>query len=327
MRLTIGRGLAILAAVGSLVTAGSVPAHAQDWKGRGRVQGVVRNEDDGEPIAGAKVTLHLADNPDDGPEPLTTDEKGRWSYLGLTRGTWTVLIEHPDYVSTEADVRIHEGGPPPKPVIVGVRSLKSIIDEETEKRNAELRAKLEQGNELFTEGSYAEARAEFEKALESIDEASQPEVLIAIARTYYLEDKTPEAIATLKKILAIDPDHVDSLKLLSSLLVSEGSTDEAQQYIARLPEGEKLDPNAILNQAIDKYNAGDLEAALSDCDSIVTNYPDFSEAYYTRGLIHLALTHNDLARADFQKLLELAPDHPKREDVEQYLDYLESASE
>lgn len=327
MRLTPGRVVAVLAAVAAIAALRPAPAGAQDWKGRGRAQGVVLSEDDGEPIADAKVTLRLAEKPDDGPEPLTTDKKGRWSYLGLTRGTWTVLIEHPDYVSTESSVKVTESGPPPKPVVVRVRSLQSVIDEETAKRSAELRAKLEKANELFSEGSYTEARAEYEKTLEDIDEESQPEVLMGIARTYYLEDKEPDAIATLEKILAINPDHVDALKLLSSLLVSEGRTEEAQQYIARLPEGEKLDPNAILNPAIDKYNAGDLEGALADCDSVVANYPDFAEAYYTRGLVHLALTQNDLARADFQKLLELAPDYPKREEVEQYLDYLGSESE
>ena len=69
------------------------PLSAQDWAGKGRAQGLVK-DDAGNPLAGATITLQFpADSPIGGPEPLTTNEKGRWSILGLTGGTWKVLID------------------------------------------------------------------------------------------------------------------------------------------------------------------------------------------------------------------------------------------
>ena len=324
MRCTPSRTLGSTLAVASILAALATGAAAQDWKGRGGVQGVVVSEDD-EPIAGASVTLRPQGRPDIGPEPIITDKAGRWSYLGLSGGTWTVLIEHPEYVAAEGTVSVSESGASRRRGLrTTLRSLASMVDPEVERRAAALRSQLERGNSLLAEGRYGEARTEFESALTELDEANQPLILLAIARTYYQEEKVEETLASLERVLAIEPNNVEALRLISSLLVSEGRTDEAEQYMARLPEDEKLDPNALLNVGIEEYNAQDLDAALVAFDAAVRDYPDFADAYYYRGLVHLNIGHNKLSAVDFKKLLELAPDHPNAEEAKQFLEYLES---
>src|SRR5688500_4345156 len=75
----------------------AAPAAAQEWAGRGRVRGEVK-DDKGKPIAGASIYdrrgVEKIDpaNPGDGPEVRTTDDKGRWTVAGITGGEWFALI-------------------------------------------------------------------------------------------------------------------------------------------------------------------------------------------------------------------------------------------
>jgi hypothetical protein len=146
----------------------ALPLAAQEWAGRQRVQGIVLNEN-GEPIPGATVTLTLGE---EGPPPLQTDNKGRW----------TVLAEFEGYVPAESPLRI----PTKERLEI---SLRPIPPELYADPNRALE-RLKKGNELLGEGKPAEARAEYEAALEDLTEDSRVQVLLPIARTYYLEDNS-----------------------------------------------------------------------------------------------------------------------------------------
>jgi tetratricopeptide (TPR) repeat protein len=73
--------------------AGTAVASAQS--GIGRAYGNVRDVD-GNPIKGATVT---AENDEASPRSITTttDEKGRFSMLGLRRGTWKFMVQAPGF--------------------------------------------------------------------------------------------------------------------------------------------------------------------------------------------------------------------------------------
>ena len=80
---------------------------AQAWAGKGRAEGLVVDRQ-GQPIEGAQVTLRPASSPDDGPEPLTTNKKGRWGYLGLTGGIWAVTIDADGYMTSRGQMQVNE---------------------------------------------------------------------------------------------------------------------------------------------------------------------------------------------------------------------------
>jgi tetratricopeptide (TPR) repeat protein len=186
---------------------------------------------------------------------------------------------------------------------------------------------LDQGNELLQEGKFAEARAEYETAMTDLEPENHPPVLMGIARTYYQEENLEQTEATLRKILEIEPENVDALKLLSGMLVAQGREAEARIFMDRLPEGELLDADAYLNVGIDLYNSGNLEEALVEFEKVVSRFPDLPEAYYYRGLVLLNQGDNDGAMADFQKLLELAPESPRAAEAQDFLEYLNQSEE
>jgi len=310
------RHVAPLVLVALLLAVVASPALSQDWAGRGRLQGVVKDPD-GQPIEGATITLTRGG---EGPEPFLTNKKGKWSYLGLVNGMWDVRIEYAGYVPSEGTVGANEFGTSPT-VNITLRPIPpELLAEAAATLSLEL---LERGNELLQEGKPAEARAEYETALGELELENHPPVLMGIARTYYQEDNLGEAEATLRKIVEIEPDNVDALKLLSGMLVAQGREEEARVFMDRLPEGELLDADAYLNVGIDLYNAGNLDEALAEFQKVVEHFPDLPAAYYYRGLVLLNKGDNAGAAADFQKLIELAPDTPRAVEAQDFLEYLQ----
>jgi tetratricopeptide (TPR) repeat protein len=303
-------------------------AYAQDWAGRGRIQGIVTDEAQ-RPVAGAVVRLVKAGQ-GGGPPELQTNDKGRWSFLGLSGGTWEVEIEAPGYAISTGSFPVNEYGVN-DPIRVQLLKASAVaaaagggeaaVDAA---KVAEATQRLGEAGRLIEGGKVEEGRKLLYEALPLLDGPKQAAVYLQIARTYYQQGNTASTIEALEKGLAADPGHVESLRLISSVLVSEGRQEEAQPYIARLPAGQKIDPNALLNVGIEKYNANDLDGALAQFDQVVAGYPDLADAYYYRGLVHMGKSNNAQAIADLTRLLELAPDHANAGEAKQFLDYLKS---
>lgn len=305
-----------------LLLLAGLPVFAQSWAGRGRMQGELKDEQ-GKAVEGAQIWLRMGDNPidpdnpGDGPKPVTTNKYGKWSILGLAQGTWRVLITKDGYLASEGQVKVLEGGAPPPPIVTTLRLIPKEA-KQAAKGNEALEA-LDRGNQLLTQEKYAEARVEYEKAIAQLDPANHPPILRGIARTYYQEKNPAKAVETLQQALAIKPDDVESLKLIVNLLVAQGKEKEAQEYMAKLPQGSTVDPATLLNIGIKYYNEGKMPEALAEFERVVKENPTLPDAYYYRGLVYLATGKSAEAKADFQKLLELDPNHPNAKDAQDFL--------
>lgn len=184
--------------------------------------------------------------------------------------------------------------------------------------------RLRLGDAYLQLGDHQRARSTYEAALGTLGADGRKQVLMAIARSYDLEDDREMAIETVQRILEQNPDDVQALQLIADLLGREGRQEEAQEYLDRIPENQELPPDMLLNQGIRFFNEQKLDRALENFDRVIRQDPDTADAYYYRGLAYLNQGNNDLAKADFQKLLELDPDHPNTAEVEEFLEYLES---
>lgn len=305
----------------------ALPAAAQDWTGTGRVQGQVIDES-GEPIAGAKVEIFLGAE-GRGPEPVETNARGRWAFLGINYGVWSVRITKENYIPSEGNVQ------------VGSQSrgtVRNTLREIPESQRVDPKAvaakqMLDIGNEHLNAGRYAEARASYEEAMANLDPQYHPMILREVARAHYQEGNVAAAIDTLKQLLETEPENAQALKLVSEMLVAEGREAEAQEYAARLPDDMKLDPDSLANIGIDLYNDGKLGEAAEHFGGLIADYPDYALAYYYRGVAMLGMlgsvTDPDesqqltgRARADFEKFLELDPESAKAAEAQSFLEYL-----
>ncbi len=309
------RSIRTVIALIAVLTAVALPLSAQDWKGRGRLQGIVTTGDN-QPVEGAKVTVRK-EGTQEGPAPVTTDKKGHWSVGGLATGNWEVVVEAPGYVSAGGATKVIEFS-------VGETLRISLRPQTNEPQQAAQvsasAAAIAQGNEFLKQGKYAEARAEYQKALAEIQEVEKKApVLFGVAQTYAAEGKKADAIKTLEESLTYKPGDEKTLRLLVSILVAEGREQDAQKYLAQLPQGATVDPDTLLNMGIEKFNAQDLKGALEYFDRVVRENPNLPDAYYYRGLVYLQQSKTAEAKADFQKLLELAPNHEKAAEVKGFI--------
>ena len=327
------------------------PAAPQDWAGKGRVRGTVKDEA-GKPIQGANVTLRYDRAPDTGPEAIQTNAEGIWGFMGLASGAWRVLIEKDGYVPSEGVFEVSQVG-------AGARinvTLRPAVVEQVDTRGQEALAAIEAGNTLLTSGKPAEARAKYEEAISKLEPENHAPILQGIASTYLAEKNPAQAVAVLERALALDAQNLDlkrelaralyesgnrdrsiamleeivastqdtaSLKLLIDLLVLGGREADAQKYMAQLPAGEKVSVDTVLNAGIKFYNEGKLDQALAQFDRAVQENADAPEPYYYRGLVHLAGGRNPQAAADLKKFLELAPQHDKAAEAREFLKHLE----
>jgi Tfp pilus assembly protein PilF len=315
--------------------AATLPAAAQSWAGQGRVQGEVRDEQ-GKPLEGVKITLRMGtdrvDPKKDGPKQVVTNKNGKWSLLGLTGGPWGILLEKEGYMPSEGQIKVDEHSVTvPQPLLVTLRVMPKEVQQAAKEpsKNALAKDALNAGNADLEAKKYSEARANFEKGLsllESPEPALKASIQRAIAKTYYDENQPDKAIDLLKQSLQLTPDDPDTLQLLVNLLVAQNKEDEAKVYMAKLPQGTKIDPAARLNIGIKAYNEGSksndphkMEEALKQFSQAVEENPSLAEAYYFRGRVYLSMNKIPEAKADFQKLLDLDPKNQYADDAREFL--------
>lgn len=299
------------------------PVLAQQWSGTGRVSGMITGPG-GTPVVGAKVTYRVADDPDAGPAPFLTDDKGEYRFAGLKSGTWAIAVEAEGYLPL-----------PPQTTFVyatmndAIRIQLEPIPEEVlrAQKRAETNKVLLKGDQLRAEGKHEEARKAYVKALPELEEPEQPIVLAALADTLLHEGQVDAAREHLARALEIDPGHAPSLIGMMAILTDEGKEAEAEALLERLPADQEVPSVIMMRLAQHHYNGDDMEGAKAILDRTVCDHPETAIAYYFRGLTELNLNQVENARADITRFLELAPDHAEAAAARDLLGYLPSPSE
>ena len=294
---------------------------AQDWAGGERAQGIVVDATDA-PIQGATVTLRYELSPENGPKPLTTNKKGRWSVIGLKPGPWLIEVAAEGYIPRKAQFTVYDTGAN-ETVKIDLAEVPAEVKEAA--RRTEANALLARGNELVGQERFAEARAEYEQVLTLLPEAEHAPILAGIASSYFKEDDAAKGNEVLARALAVDPDDASALRLKIAALAAEGKEEEAREYQARLPAEAELDPNAELNLGVMRYNDGDMEAAAAIFEKVRDAHPEIADAHYYCGLVYLARPDNPAALTAFREVLRLEPGYAKAEEIRGFIDYLEQA--
>jgi tetratricopeptide (TPR) repeat protein len=299
----------------TVLVAEAPPLAGQDWKGKARIDGRVVNEK-GEPIVGAKLSLRKGGV---GPD-IVTDKKGRWAYLGLGNGEWSIDVAAPGYLVEKTSVQLSELYRLPPMVIRLERAPEAapppqaVVPRDT---SAEVIASVERGNQLLEQKNYAAARTEYEKALAAVPD--NPVILRGIAQTWYGEKKIDEAIATLKRVVELDPADAAGPLLLASLLLEKGNLEEAKTVLARLPPESIKDPAVYVNFGVLLLNQKRPAEAWGYFDQAVRIAPSDADSYFYRGLTALQLKKKAEAKADLEKYLELAPTGDQAPDAKELL--------
>jgi regulator of sirC expression with transglutaminase-like and TPR domain len=350
LRTHLGRIIAVV--VAGFLAVSLMPSAFAQMRGTGRLQGTVTDKATGKPIAGAQVTISGANT-----KPLVTktNAKGQWSALGMTNGTWNVDIEAKGYQTLRGSASVSEMqmAPPIRSQLVA--EVEATVPMEPVVKNVpdDVVNAVNQAQELLSvsEGDPAGA-TETAGAAVTVDTvkangATAAKLLAAalpriptdteerkrirvqvqqlLAQAYYKAGDLDHAIETLKALVAADAaDAADAGKqanalLLANLYLEGGKLAEGKALLEQLPEGSITDPTVYLNVGILFLNKESAADAVVYFDKAVALDANQATGYYYRGLAQLQLKKMAEARADFQKVVALAPDGPEAKDARQLL--------
>lgn len=288
----------------ALALAWGAPGAAQDWKGVGRFEGKVTDAE-GKPIVGATVKLELPAR--GGGTTIKTDKKGRWAIAGVAAGTWYVDVTAEGYAARQVslnlasesarippmEIKLEKAGPPPPP--------------------PELLAAVQKGDEAYKAGRYAEARAEYEKVL-ALRPDLAPTLHELIARCYSQEGNYAKSVEHLEQVLKAQPDNVNLRVLIAQEALRGGMLDKGLTLLRGLNEGAITDPEIFYNVGVILRNQPDAATdpakgamAVEYFTKAIALDPAYVDGYMQRGLAYLGMQKLAEAKADFQKVVELAP--------------------
>ncbi len=272
-------------------------AHAQGWRGMGRLAGKVTDEQ-GKPLEGVTVKFEL---PGSGGTQAKTNNKGEWALGGIAPGAWHVDFDKAGYDSVRITVSVEELSRVPP---IQTKLKQSAVDP-----NTVIQAELLKASGLLGEKKFGEARAIYEGILAKYPQAYQVEPLIA--RTYYGEQQYDKAIDHLKIAVAKDPGSIENKLLLGNILIERGRAEEGRRVLASVDDAAVKDPTTFVNVGIGLINQEKPDEALVYFEKAIGRFPQSGDAYYYRALIRLQKDDREGAKADLKKFLELAPNAPE----------------
>jgi hypothetical protein len=299
-------------------------APAQDWKGRGRVDGVVKN-DKGEPVAGCAVKLRWGKSGGGGPD-LTTDAKGKWAVFGIAGGPWNLDVECPGYRPRQIQVPLLEGGrnetvsvqvePAPQAAPAPSAPAAPQFEVGGQKISAEAKEALEAGNAALVAKNWTVARENYVKAAAELPDNAA--LLQRVAMAYLGEGNKDEALRYAKMASEKAPQDVGPWQIIAEIEIERGNAAAGLDALSKIPPDKIVDNALYLNAGVHLYNKKQLPEAEAAFDKALAVKPDAS-AYYYRGLTRLQEKKNAEAKADLKKALELDPKGPDAKDIQDLL--------
>jgi tetratricopeptide (TPR) repeat protein len=298
-----------------LVLLFGLPATAQ----YSRLIGTVTDQD-GKPVAGAKVEVH---NPNNLPSTITetTDKKGKFTFGRLIDGEWRIVV-------------LAEGFRPYQQVIEAVADevlapLKVLLERIAPATPPPPDTADQAARELFQRGVTAFRSGDYQAALSSFEEfkslkPDSPEVELNLALAYQALQEYQPAIASYRAHLEHRPDHVEARVKLGECLVRSGDLEGALvQFQTAL---EKRPDDAML-----EYNVGEILFSAERREEAVEHYskaaeldPGLADAHLKLSFCLVALDRKTEALPHLNKYLELKPDAPNAEVLRGLLKEIES---
>lgn len=276
-RLQLSSG--VLAALFVLTLAASVAAQT------GRVGGVVKDET-GNPIKGATVT---AENPNASPSSFTatTDDKGRFSIIGLKSGSWSFTVQSPGFGPESGKMQVSTIGAPNPPLTVtmkkgGAAGPSSALGSMAAK---DLQADLATADQLYNAQKYDEAIAAYRGIIAKAPSLSV--INLQIAAAYRNQKQYDNAIAAYNDLLKVDPNNDKAIVGLGMTNLEKGDLKAAEDTLTRAAENPKATREVFYNLGEVKFSKGEADEAAKWYQRAVDMDPTWGKPLFKLALVQL----------------------------------------
>lgn len=294
----------------------SVPVFAIS---QARVIGTVV-DGDGEPVAGAVVTITTDDLPDYRKQE-TTDDVGEFRILLLdaTR-TYRFQITADGYLDRERMVKAPVGDMNHEVTFELVSQAAAAAAQQQELKERPGYKELDAAYEAMKAGDRTTARTQLEAAV-----AAKPDLVMAweaLAELTYEDGDYETAARHADSCLELDDESIACLAVAANAARDLGDAETAAAYMARYRELNPDDPASLYNEAVEYLNALDDDSARPVLERCLEVAPDFPKCLYEYGLLLLRAGEMDAAKEQFEHYLEVAPDGEDAETVRETVKYL-----
>jgi hypothetical protein len=241
----------------------------------GRVGGVVKDES-GNPLKGATV---MAENPSASPSSFTatTDDKGRFSIIGLRTGAWTFTAQAPGFSPESGKLNVQTIGAP----------------------NPPLTFTLKKGAPSAGGGALAGVNA---KDLQGE---------LAAADQLYTAQQWDQAIAAYKAILAKAPALTVIHLQIAAAYRNKKDYDGALGAYSELLKADPMNEKAKIGMGMTNLEKGDLDSAEKTLEEAAQVGSPTREVFYNLGEVKFAKAKNDDAMKAYERASQLDPNWGK----------------
>ena len=289
----------VLAAL--LVVAFAAAAAAQT----GRVGGVVKDEA-GNPIKGATVT---AENPAASPSSFTatTDDKGRFSIIGLKSGSWSFAAQAPGYGPEAGKLNVSTIGAPNPPLTFtmkkgGAAGPSSALGSAAAK---DLQADLAAADTLYNAQKYDEAIASYRQIMAKAPALSV--INLQIAAAYRNKKEYDNAIAAYNDLLKADPTNDKAIVGIGMTNLEKGDLKAAEDTLTRAAEGAKPTREVFYNLGEVKFSKGEADEAAKWYQKAADLDPTWGKPVFKLALVQLNKGDKESTIKMLEKVISVDP--------------------
>ena len=263
----------------------------------GRVGGTVKDES-GQPVNRATVT---AENPGASPSSLTatTDDKGRFSIIGLRAGRWTFTAQAPGFAPESGPMNVQTIGSPNPPLIFTLKKgaanagAGSALGGLAAK---DLQAELATADGLYNAQKWDEAIASYRTIMAKAPALSV--INLQIGAAYRNKKDYDSAIAAYNDLLKADPNNNKAKVELGMTNLEKGDLKAAEETLMKAAE------SAIPTREV-FYNLGEVKFAKGETDEAVKHYQRAVDMDATWGKPLFKIGLAKLQKADMTGALEI----------------------
>jgi len=299
-----------------LIAACAAAAFAQT----GRVGGTVK-DDTGQPIKGATIT---AENPDASPSSFTatTDDKGRFSMIGLKKGTWRVIAQAPGFAPEAGNLPVNTIGAPNPPVTFtlkkgGSAAPTSALGGASAK---DIQADLAAAEQAYNAQQWDDAITKYRAIM-----AKSPAlnvINLQIAAAYRNKKDFDGAIAAYNELLKTDPTNDRAIVGIGMTNMEKGDLAAADATLSKAASGPAATREVF-------YNLGEVKFAKGQADEAATWYQKAADkdASWGKPLLKLALVALNKGDKDgaiklSEKVIAVDPTSPEAATAKQLIEQL-----
>ena len=246
----------------ALLVAYAMPAAAQV----GRVGGVVKDEG-GQPLKGATIT---AENTNIGQSfTATTDDKGRFTMIGLRAGSWRFIAQAPGFSPEAGEMPVRMGAPNPPVTFVLKKSGVANYGALGGIAGKDLQAELSAADALFKQGRWDDAVTAY-KAI--MDRSPTLAVInLQIGAAYRNKKDYAAATSAYNALLAADPGNAKATVGIALTSIERGDSQAAEDTLLKAAENPGAGREVF-------YNLAEVKLAKNDADQAMRYYEKASQA-------------------------------------------------